>query len=332
MAEKVKITDPSACVHCHKCRRNCLFLEKYGIDIGDAERLAELAYHCFLCGRCTAVCPKGIDGREIVLGMRRSRVRKHRGKLCEKGYRVLRLEKENYIFRNYRNAEAKSVLFPGCSFPAYYPQTTTYLTELLREKAGMGVAFDCCGKPIAELGMELQEQRIIAGIENRLRACGAEEVVVVCPNCYHFLKPRLKINVVGIYEKLYALGIGKTIEEKITFFPPCPDRENGELLAEIGAFLKEEPEIISHVQCCGLGGCVWKKEHDLAERMVGDIGREKKKIHTYCASCSGNFVRNGYHDSAHILLEILGREEQPNTGKSVSNRLKMKYLRMPAGK
>ena len=42
----IKGTD--ACIHCHLCQKNCAFLGKYKIDIGDADRLRELAYHCFL--------------------------------------------------------------------------------------------------------------------------------------------------------------------------------------------------------------------------------------------------------------------------------------------
>ena len=39
-----------ACTHCHVCQNQCEFLKKYGIDIGDTEKLKELSYHCFLCG------------------------------------------------------------------------------------------------------------------------------------------------------------------------------------------------------------------------------------------------------------------------------------------
>ena len=53
------------CIHCNACKRKCKFLTKYDICIGDTEKLKELAYHCYLCGECTRVCPKGIDGREI---------------------------------------------------------------------------------------------------------------------------------------------------------------------------------------------------------------------------------------------------------------------------
>ena len=31
-----------ACTHCHVCQNQCEFLKKYGIDIGDTEKLKEL--------------------------------------------------------------------------------------------------------------------------------------------------------------------------------------------------------------------------------------------------------------------------------------------------
>ena len=41
--------DLDACIHCGKCTRSCLFLEKYGIDLPVLKEKQELAYHCFLC-------------------------------------------------------------------------------------------------------------------------------------------------------------------------------------------------------------------------------------------------------------------------------------------
>ena len=114
MNQNKKTADPSACVHCHLCQKSCVFLGKYGIDIGDTERLRELAMHCFLCGKCTRVCPRGIDGRGVILEMRRQAAEENGGRPKEKGYGMLLWEKRDYCFRNYKNAEGKSVLFPGC--------------------------------------------------------------------------------------------------------------------------------------------------------------------------------------------------------------------------
>lgn len=327
MGNKEKTTDSSKCTHCHLCQKNCLFLEKYGLDIGDTEKLNELLYHCFLCGKCTEVCPEGIDGREIILNMRQKQVADNAGKVKEKGYQMLIQEKKNYIFKNYQDF-AKSVLFPGCNFPSYFPKTTKYLAKLLKEKAGIGTVFDCCGKPIAELGMKPEEERIIRQMEETFAGKQIEELIMVCPNCYDFLKPRLKnVRIVSIYEKLQELGIGQKIEEKLSVFPPCPDRKSGEILEQIRPFLKEEPEIVKEAQCCGLGGCAGGKESDLAEKMAAKVRERGQNICTYCASCSGSFARKGFTETEHVLLKILGVEEQPDTAKSMVNRAKTKYWR-----
>ena len=95
----------------------------------------------------------------------------------------------------------KSVLFPGCNFPSVYPKTTKVLVELFEKEAGIGVVYDCCGKPIADIGMEDEEERIMQGIQKRMDDAGVTEVITMCPNCYAFLKPRLTIRVVNIYQK-----------------------------------------------------------------------------------------------------------------------------------
>ena len=220
MNQNKKTADPSACVHCHLCQKNCAFLGKYGIDIGDVCKLEPLAYHCFLCGTCSQVCPKGIDGREIILNIRRRQVRENKGRVKEKGYSMLIKEKKEYLFQNYRNGRYRSVLFPGCNFPSFYPETTRMLADLLWKKDEVGIIFDCCGKPVAELGMEEDAQKIAERIDHKLQSMQVEELIMVCPNCYAYLKDRLSVKVVMIYDKLRELGIGKEIEEKLRIFPP----------------------------------------------------------------------------------------------------------------
>ena len=149
---------------------------------------------------------------------------------------------------------------------------------------------------------------------------------MLCPNCYFFLKSRLKVKVVSIYEKLKEFGWGEKIEGKINVFPPCHDREKQSLFEEINVFLTEPPNVIQDAQCCGLGGCAGKNEPDLVDNMVENI-RKSGKVYTYCASCSGNFARKGYTDTDNLLVKILSREEKPDTAKSIVNRMKMKYWR-----
>ena len=305
------------CVHCGICTRNCSFLQKYSIDIGDTDKLKELAYHCFLCGKCSEVCPKGIDGREKILKLRQENP-------AVKGFDMRLAEKRDYIFRNYRQANKKSVLFPGCNFPSFYPQTTKVLIEVLQKQAGMGVVYDCCGKPISDIGLKEDEDRIIQAINQRLQEAGVEKVVMLCPNCYAFLKSKLTANVISIYEKLNELGIGRKLEAEMQLFLPCPEREGQEMLKSMREFLPEQVEIAKDSQCCGLGGAAGYKEPELAKQMASSM--KGKEIYTYCASCASNFAKNGCDKVHHVLVEMLDTNEKPDIAKSFVNRAKTKFL------
>ena len=145
----------------------------------------ELAYHCFLCGKCRELCPKGIDGRVIALANRQKMVKEGGGKLPDNSYEGLLLEKSPYKFANYRHAKKKSVLFTGCNFPSFYPETCDKLVEEFK-KFGVGVVYDCCGKPIEELGLVEEAEGIISRINKKLKEAGVEQVIMACPNCYYF--------------------------------------------------------------------------------------------------------------------------------------------------
>lgn len=327
MAEqKSRTIDTSKCIHCHICQENCTFLGKYRIDIGDAEKLNELAYHCFLCGRCSEVCPAGIDGRQVVADMRREQVRKDKGAFVNKKYKRMISEKKDYQYRNYRHITEKSVLFPGCNFPSVYPKTTKRLSELLWERAGIGTVYDCCGKPVADIGMEEAEKEIVGGIEKRLLAEGVTELVIVCPNCYEYLKNSISVKVVNIYEKLRDLGLGEKISGEGRIFRPCPDREEMLWLSDIEYFMERKCSIIEDIQCCGLGGNGGALEPELAKGFAQRLKNIPETIYTYCGSCTGNLTRNGCKQVRHVLPEILGTHEKPDTAKSLINRMMTKYL------
>ena len=316
------------CVHCGLCTKNCLFLEKYNIDLKGLEERPELAYHCFLCGKCKEVCPKGIDGRQIALENRRNLVEQAGGKLPDNSYDGLVLEKSPYKFANYRHANKKSVLFTGCNFPSFFPETTEKLIEELK-KHNVGVVFECCGKPIEELGLVKEAESIIEKINRKLRSAGVEQVVMACPNCYYFLKDRLDAEVISIYKKLEELGIGeKILLDRIPLYYPCPDRKNKEIAKDMYTFLDGEIiDAFPDVQCCGLGGCAAGKEADTAQAMTDLVkASDEKELYTYCASCICSFRRRGYENAKHILPMIMGIDEKVPLGKTpILNRAKFKF-------
>lgn len=320
--------DASKCIHCKKCTESCVFLKKYDIDIGNIKKLEQLAHHCFLCGNCSRVCPRGIDGRGIILNIRKEKVEKNQGRMSEKGYGLLIREKEKYLFQNYRHIRKGPVLFPGCNFPSFYPKTTRLVYEMLNEKQATGLVFDCCGKPIEELGKSREAKRIIQNINFHFQKAQVTEVITICPNCYYFLKPRLETKVVSIYEKLQEFGIGKKLEEsEMHIFPPCPDRKSKEWIQHMAAFLPEQRSIIKDIQCCGLGGCAGVKEPELAKGLLQSIKeKEYKNVYTYCGTCGGNMTRAGCGNIHHMLAEITGSKEEADTKRSLLNRVKTKFI------
>lgn len=316
------------CIHCGLCTRKCAFLQKYGLDLQSFAQHPELAYHCFLCSECSFVCPKKLDGRAIALELRRNDVEANGGKIAQKGYSALIAEKKNYLFRNQKAANRKSVLFPGCNFPSFFPETTDYLVRLLKDAADIGVLYDCCGKPVAELGLAGEAARGMEALKKRLTALGIEELIVLCPNCYHFLKPRLDIPVVSIYDKLRELGLGsKILEDKAYLFVPCPDKASLALERSLLPFFSGETENIRGIQCCGLGGCAAGKEPEISASFAQMLKRQKlPNVYTYCASCAGKFRRSGAENVHHVLVEILGTGERSELSvRSLWNRAKRRF-------
>lgn len=316
------------CIHCGCCTAVCGFLKKYRLNLQGFAAHPELAYHCFLCRDCSLVCPRKIDGREIALQLRRNNVADNGGKITEKGYGLLIAEKKKYLFWNQKAADCRSVLFPGCNFLSFFPETTEYLVKLLKDTADIGVWYDCCGKPISELGLAKEENQGLDVLKRRIEKLGIEEIIVLCPNCYHFLKPRLDIPVVSIYEKLHELGLGGRItEEKVHLFVPCPDKASLALEKSILPFVDGKWENIRGIQCCGLGGCAAGKEPEISASFAAELKeRDLPNVYTYCASCAGNLRRSGVENVHHVLVDILGTEEESELSfKSVWNRAKHRF-------
>jgi len=315
------------CIGCGRCTKVCKFLNKYGINSDEYRHMPELAYSCYLCSECVRVCPVGIDGSEISKEMRNNFI-EGGGHLKGAGYKFLLMEKKDYLFKNYKNASYKSVLFTGCNFPAYFPKTTQIIASRLMNEAGIGMVADCCGKPVSELGMSDKGETIIENLEKRLQDCCAEEIITLCPNCYYYLKDRLDVRVVMIYEKLKELKMKTSpIDEDIDVFIPCPDKIDGQILEGIeGYAVRGRMKKIQGIQCCSAGGSASFMEPLITKSLLEDFSKVKKgKIYTYCATCSGMIAKSGT-ETEHILCRLFDSEEKSAEGiSSLMNRAACKY-------
>lgn len=318
----------SGCTSCGICTAHCDFLKQYQLDFHDTASLASLAYHCFLCGTCTRVCPFGVDGKEIFLRLRQEQVAQQGGL---KGYLPLRWEKEQYRFRNDRDIAHEKVLFLGCNFPSFYPETTKVLCQLMKAQ-GIGIWADCCGKPIGELGLSAQEGAIQEGLAQRIAEKGIRELIYLCPNCHHFLQDRLPVKHSSIYQALQELGLGQQISgADACLFLPCPDRGGGTWSQDLAPFWSQPPQPVEGIQCCGLGGCASGQERELAQSWSHQLSQQmaekgQRGCWVYCASCGGQFTRREVPGVNHVLSQILGLTEEADTKHSLKNRWKGKFL------
>jgi Fe-S oxidoreductase len=202
-----------------------------------------------------------------------------------------------------------------------YPKTNKVLEKLFAEH-GIGTVYECCGKPIAELGFAGDEEAILSGIRKRLEAAGVKEIVTACPNCMDFFGNRLGVNVRSVYDKLNELGAGNKLTGDMEFYLPCPDRTDRKWLQEIKPFIDGKISVNDSAQCCGLGGSAIKVEKEIADGFVLKLGESTDgQIYTYCASCMGRFSRSGFRSAEHVLPLIMGTYEQPDTAKSYINRV-----------
>ena len=316
--------DMNDCIHCHKCRDNCAFLSKYGLDICDTDQLKELAYHCFLCGKCTQVCPVKIDGRAIMIDLRREAAAADEAGI-RKTFGGILAEKEHYKFRNYKHITSGTVFFPGCNFPSMYPKTNALMSKLFADR-GIGTVYDCCGKPVAETGLIAEENRIISEISQKMKDAGVTEIILACPNCRDFFGDRLGIKVTSVYAKLAELGLGNLIDGDKQFFVPCPDRMSRMWIEDIRPFISGEITFIDGPQCCGLGGQAQQCEKEIAASFPAVLGDSYEGYaYTYCASCVGRFKRSGQKTIEHILPAIMNTGEKADTLKSYANRVMTRY-------
>ena len=240
------------------------------------------------------------------------------------------LEKSHYPFRGYPKAPCATLLFPGCSFPSQFPKTMRALAQLCREH-GVGVAYDCCGKPIAELSRARDAERIARGISRRLARLGVREVACLCPNCLEYLGQTLDVPVISVYTLLARWGLAHRGEAPSgTLFRPCPDRKEGRMLSEIGALIPLDGlRPMEKVPCCGLRGDIVAHGPAAGDKLCA-LAKDQaagQTIYTYCASCSGQFQRHSCGRVLHLLSTLLGVKEEPDVNHALLNRARAKWIK-----
>ncbi|MEL3913451.1 (Fe-S)-binding protein [Treponema pedis] len=309
MIEKTRLE----CIDCNLCKKNCLFLQKYNMNLKEFTYKIDLRYRCFMCGKCKSVCPKDLSGTEIAFELRKSQPEN-----------TLKTEflKNDYKFKNLPKRKTDTLLFLGCNYPGFYPKTSEKLIDICK-KMGIDFSVDCCKKPVYEQGGNAK----FSNIENMLEHNNTKTLICACPNCYHLLKRKLNVNVISVFQFLYENGIGKKIKDTPSIFFPCSDRYSREIFQFILHYIDGYNEPYKKINCCGLGGGAKKYEEDIIEETKKMLHKAwEKNIYTYCSSCSGIFKTYGLKNIKNFLSEILEVHEEVSLNYA-KNVLKYKFKR-----
>ncbi len=261
--------------------------------------------------------------------------------------RLTVFEKTNYKFKNWRHAMPGTVVFPGCSFPSFFPKTLAALEDALSSVDGVSFALDCCGLPLAGLKGPEAYRTEMGRVCARLRGVGAGKVVPICPNCGSAFAsaPEFSFPQASIYALLRelserdALACGQ-VSAPGAVFVPCPDRVERKWLSDLQFFLGSDVFSSRCSACCGAAFELSRPEVSMAAavhvlesvaRECADAGVSEPVMYVYCASCAGKLERARRacaSDAArsvrvvHVLSAMLGVDEVPAVSTTVLNRAK----------
>ena len=338
----------------------------FGIASPTEEDLAAFSrgvYQCTLCGRCHVVCPVQIDTRPLWISMREMLVDQgvypelmdHLRDTVTTHYNISGDPNENRLGWTAnmaavpegidRRQHAHVVYFMGCVaafYPMVYSVPQSFVTLL--DKAGvdfttMGGDEYCCGFPLIIAGMGQAAVEMMRHNVERVRALGAEKVVLACPSCYHtwsheyphILGEPLGFEVVHETEFLADLVASgafelKPVDRVVTYHDPCDlGRTSGifdeprEILAAIpGLTLVEMKDNREHSLCCGGGGDVEMADAETARavgtrRILQAQETGAQYIVTSCQQCKrsllgaarANKIRIRTQDISELLLEAV---------------------------
>lgn len=214
---------------------------------------------------------------------------------------------------------AETLLFMGC-VPSYLDMEM--IPSLIKPLDAAGVDYTvlgaeeiCCGFPLYLMGSDEFEGHAEKVIK-KIKETGARELVTPCAGCYKtFRKLYPKIGDLGLevyhsvhyLEKLINEGKIKfkgALGKKVTYHDPCDLGRTFQIFEEPRNILKSIPglEFVEMeknrllARCCGGGGLVMAKDHNLASGMAAERVRDAlavgaEIIVSGCAACKDNLLK-----------------------------------------
>lgn len=303
------------------------------IKRNNERRIEEISDKCLLCGKCSAVCPVGVEGDKIRIAQRSARNYKLVPDYSNIDEKIL-LERCNKFVSTINNdvtdnISQKVMYFSGC-MTALTPSIRKSTTSLLMKA---GVRFEimdrdggiCCGRPMIMAGRTAQAEEMIRKNTEIIKASGANILLVSCPICYKVFKEDYKLEGIEVvhhtefFDRLISSGklTVSGSEIRYAYHDPCElgrgcgiYEQPRNVISSFGVLVeagKNRKESI----CCGgsLGSLTlsFEKRKALTENALNNLTiASPDVIVTACPLCRSTFNRYSdrpVKDIAEILDE-----------------------------
>lgn len=300
-------------------------------------RIEEISDKCLLCGKCTAVCPVGVEGDRLRIAQRS--VRKYNfGPDYSNIDSMKEAENCNKFVINSNNIVSSSdnekvLYFAGCM---------TSLTPVIREKtvsilekAGIEYEFMdkdgglCCGRPMLMAGRLEQAAQLVEKNTEIIMNSGADTLLLSCPICYRIFRENYSLPGIEVihhteyFERMVFSGRIRVSKgnTKYVFHDPCELGRGCGVYEQPRNVISAAGELVEAARnrkesiCCGgsLGSLTlgFDKRKAMTENALANLtAASPDRIVTACPLCMSTFGR--YSDRpVEDIAQVLDRCSVP---------------------
>ena len=304
------------------------------------KRIEEISDKCLLCGKCTALCPVGVEGDRMRIAQRSIRKYNLSPDYSNIDENML-LERCNKFVSSTNNdvsstQNQKVLYFAGC-MTALTP-VISKSTQSVLQKAG--IKFEmmdkdggiCCGRPILMAGRKEQAEEMVTKNTAIIKASGADTLLLSCPICYKIFKEKYHLEGIEVihhtefFDRLINEGrlSIKGSDTRFVYHDPCElgrgcgvYEEPRRVIGRAGVLVEADKNCKESI-CCGgsLGSLTlsFERRKALTENALNNLTvASPDVIATACPLCRSTFNRYSdrpVKDIAEIIDEATRRKNR----------------------
>ena len=301
-------------------------------------RIEEISDKCLLCGKCTAVCPVGVQGDRLRIAQRSIRKYNISQDYSNIDTNSLKNQLNNFVTTENNFVSdihnQKVLYFAGC-MTSLTPMIMKSMTSLLK-KAGVNYGIMdkdggiCCGRPMLMAGRIDQAMELVAKNTEIIKESGADILLLSCPICYKIFKEKYALEGIEILHhteyidrliKEGRLKVRKS-EKSYVYHDPCElgrgcgiyDQPRN-VVSSAGELVEAEKNGKESI-CCGgsLGSLTlsFDKRKALTENALKNLTiASPDEVITACPLCRSTFNRYS-HTPVRDIAELIDSNTEIN--------------------